>query len=101
MYRSAGILPLTLTEVGFQQFDDVLLNPCCAVALGEILADIRRAEADFVNLVGLGFPEDIEDPVNVQFTGLAQSLHLDGLGEGGGAVLTLHGFQKIPLFLLG
>ena len=77
------------------------MNPSSAIGLGEILADIRRAEADFVDLVGLGFPEHIEDAVDVQFTGLAQSLHLNCLREGGGAVLALHSLQQILLFLLG
>ena len=41
-------------------------------------------------LVGLGFPENVEDSVNIQFPGLTEPFHLDGLREGGGAILTLH-----------
>ena len=57
------------------------MNPSSAIGLGEILADIRRAEADLINLVGFGFPEKIEDSVNIQFPGLTQPFHLDGLRE--------------------
>ena len=92
---------LALTEVGFQQFDDVRLNPGSIIAFGELLADIHCPEADFVLLVGFGFPEDLKDSVHGQFPGLAQFLHLNGLGQGRGAVLALHGFQKVLLFLLG
>ena len=62
---------LTLAVIGFQQLDDVGLNTGSIVAFGEILLQIRSPEADLVLLVGLGFPEDIEDFVDVQFPGLA------------------------------
>ena len=93
--------PLTLTVVGFQQFDDVLLNPRGTVALGEIPADIRHAEANLIDLVGFGFSENIEDPINIQFSGLTKPLHPDGLRVRGGAVHALHGFQGGRLFLSG
>ena len=51
------------------------------VAFGEVFPQILGAEADLLNLVGLGFPEKIKDPVNIQFPGLAQPLQLDGLRE--------------------
>ena len=92
---------LALTVISFQQFDDVLLNPYRAVRFREILADIRCTEADFIDLIGLGFSEDIKDMVNIQFSGLAHPLHLDSLREGGRTVFALHGFQEILLFLFG
>jgi len=101
MCRSAGILSLTLFLIVSQQFQNRFLDPGSTVAFGEIFPQILGAEADFIDLVGLGFPENIEDPVNIQFSGLTQPLHLDRLGEGGGAVLTLHGLQQILLFQFG
>lgn len=78
----------------------MLVDSGGAVAFGEEFSQVLGAEADLIDLVCLGFPEKIENPVDVQFTGLTQPLHLDSLREGRGAVLTLHGFQKITLFLL-
>lgn len=57
------------------------MDPGGAVALGEEFAQILGAEADLINLVGFGFPEKIEDSVNIQFPGLTQPFHLDGLRE--------------------
>ena len=59
----------------------MLVDPGGTVAFGEEFSQVLGAEADLIDLVGLGFPENIEDPVNIQFSGLTQSLHLDGLGE--------------------
>ena len=65
------------------------MDPGGAVAFGEEFAQIISAEADFIDLVGLGFPEDIKDPVDIQLSGLAQSLHPDRLGEVNSAVFLL------------
>jgi hypothetical protein len=100
-YRSAGQVPLALTEVGFQQFENVSLNPGSAVALGEISSQLIHTETDFVLLVGFGFPENLKDFVYVQFSGLAQFLELDSLRERWCAVFAFHGFQKVTLFLPG
>lgn len=92
---------LTLAVIGFQQFEDVGLNSGSIVAFGEILLQIRGAKADLLLLVGLGVSENVENNIHIQFPGLAQLLQPDGLREGGGAVLALHGFQQVRLFLLG
>ena len=57
------------------------MDPGGAVAFGEVFPQILGPEADLLNLVGLGFPEKIKDPVNIQFPGLTQPLQLDGLRE--------------------
>ena len=77
------------------------MDPGGTVAFGEEFSQVLGAEADLIDLVCLGFPEKIENPVDVQFTGLTQPLHLDRLREGRGAVLTLHSLQQIQLFLFG
>ena len=58
---------LALAVIGFQQFNNVCLNPGSIIAFWEILFQIRSAETDLVLLVGLGFPEDVEDLIYVQF----------------------------------
>ena len=96
---NSATLPLFLI-VG-QQLQNGFLNPGGGVAVGEEFPKIVHSEADFVLLVGFRFPEDVKDLIHVQFPGLAQFLQLDGLRERGGAVLALHGFQKVMLFLTG
>ena len=86
---------LTLPVIDFQQFEDVGLNSGSIVAFWEVLFQIRGAETNLLLLVGFRFPENAEDFIHIQFTGLAQLLQLDGLREGGGAVLAFNGFQSL------
>ena len=57
---------LALAVVGFQQLDDVGLDTGSIIAFGEILLQVHGTETDFVLLVGLGFPENLENLVYVQ-----------------------------------
>ena len=101
MCRLSGLIPLALFLVIGQQFQNGLLNLCGAVAFREVFPQILHPEADFVLLVSFGFPEDLKDSVHGQFPGLAQFLHLNGLGQGWRTIFRFHSFQKIHLFLLG
>ena len=57
---------LALAVIGFQQFDNVCLNPGGIIAFGEILFQFHSTKTNLVLLVGLGFPENVEDLIHGQ-----------------------------------
>jgi hypothetical protein len=65
---------------------------------GKIGSQVCHFKANLLLLVCLRLTHDIEDPVHVQPTCLAQLFQLLCLGEGWCAIFAFHGFQQVNLF---
>ena len=59
-----------------------------------------KKDSNVLLLIALDLRHDVEDTVHIKLARFAQLPHTDGLGQRGGTVLALDGFQQIKLFPL-